>query len=88
MPMPNTINMTLDEAESERTVRHKHDDNRGVSRQNSQGGVVISQSPTKVHGVEARRSRAILTVSKGMDMVMVPVLTGGSRAEAVRELDR
>lgn len=86
VPMPNTINMTLDEAESEleqydistTIIEAYHDE---IPK-----GVVISQSPTKGTGVE-RGSRAILTVSKGMDMVMVPVLTGGSRAEAVRELD-
>lgn len=84
--MPNTVNMTREEAEEELSqydisstvIEAYHDE---IPK-----GVVISQSPAKGETVE-KGSRAILTVSKGMDMVMVPVLTGGSRSEAVRKLD-
>ena len=84
--MPNTVNMTLEEAEKELSqydisttiIEAYHDE--------IPQGVVISQSPAKGESIE-KGSRAILTVSKGMDMVMVPVLTGGSRSEAVRKLD-
>lgn len=86
VPMPNTVNMTLAEAESELS---KYDISSTVIEayhDEIPKGVVINQSPAKGVNVE-KGSRAILTVSKGMDMVMVPVLTGGSRAEAVRMLD-
>ncbi len=83
---PNTVNMTLEEAQTELAenglgytiVEAYHDE--------IPSGVVISQSPDKGTAMEAG-DRVILTVSKGVDMVMVPVLTGKTRAEAVRTLD-
>ena len=86
LPAPNTVNMTLEAAQEElarcglgcTVVEAYHDE---IPK-----GVVISQSPGKGTAVEAG-DRVILTVSKGVDMVMVPTLTGSSRSEAVRKLD-
>ena len=83
---PNTVNMTLEEAQDElednglgyTVVEAFHDE--------IPSGVVINQSPEKGTAMEAG-DRVILTVSKGVDMVMVPVLTGKTRSEAVRALD-
>ena len=49
-------------------------------------GYVIRQSPEGGESV-SQNSSVLLTVSRGIDMVMVPVLTGHTRAEAVRMLD-
>lgn len=83
---PNIVNMTLAAAQDAlggcklgyTVVEAYHDK---IPR-----GVVISQSPAKGAALE-EGDRVIITVSKGVDMVMVPLLLGSSRAEAVRTLN-
>lgn len=83
---PNTVNMTLEEAQSELEQKGLGYTVISVHHDEIPSGVVISQSPEKGEVMEVG-DRVILTVSNGVDMVMVPVLTGLTRAEAVRELD-
>ncbi|MGI6183842.1 MAG: protein kinase domain-containing protein [Candidatus Fimadaptatus sp.] len=86
IPAPNVVNMTLDAAESELELNDLGSTVVEAYHEEIPKGVVISQSPVKGTAMEPG-DRVILTVSKGVDMVMVPVVTGVSRSEAVRKLD-
>lgn len=83
---PNAINMTLEDAQNELDRRNLGYTIVEAYHDEIPKGVVINQSPVKGTPMEAG-DRVILTVSKGVDMVMIPVLTGNPRSEAVRMLD-